>query len=235
MSTWNQWEWSPEIDFQSRSGLVLKKFCEAISTSADYREIYINLFGSAPLELGLHIALNSNDIDIEPDHFYIEIQKKVKEAHLGIGKSIPYIQVAHPGVFKAARSWVNRSETRSIHGIQLRFAHPIDIIIGKLFRLETKDFEGIDRIIQEVGRPTRDDFLFYLNHHPDIFSFRHEMVKKFCDNLEVYSTYRSWELIPANQLFAHYLKITNQIYSEGEKTSHRLQEAFGEDSIDQFS
>ncbi len=61
------------------------------------------------------------------------------------------------------------------------------------------------------------------------------VLKKFCDNLEVYSAYRNWELIPANELFAHYLKITNQIYSEGEKTSHRLQEAFGEDPIDRFS
>lgn len=232
MSAWNKWEWCPEIDFQSRSGVVLKKFCEVISPSPDYREIYINVFGSAPIELGLHIAINSNDIDIEPDLYYIEIQKKVKEENLGIGKSTPYIQVAHPGVFKSARSWVDRSETRSIDGIQLRFAHPIDIIIGKLFRLETKDFEGIDRIIKETGRPTRDDLLFYLKNHPDVFGFRHEIVKKFCDNIEVYSAYRNWLPIPANDLFEVYLKITNKIYTEGNKTSNRLQEAFGEDEPD---
>jgi hypothetical protein len=228
MSAWRQWQWSPIVDWTHPSAVLLRDFTKVISQDGDLRETPISVFGSSPIELGLGIALHSLDVDVEPDQFYVVAQKLAREARLtiGCGRS-PYLQIVPPGVFRASRTWISRAEVVVLNGVSLRFAHPMDIIIGKLFRLEEKDYRGIDRIIQETGRPTRDDVHYYLTNYTDLFSTKSEDLKRFCDNVETFCAYREWEMIQANEIRDRVQNEIQEIYSEGDSVRKRMEDAFG--------
>lgn len=47
--------------------------------------------------------------------------------------------------------------------------HPIDILIGKLGRLDAKDVLAFRRVIEVTGHPTKEEFLRELQNAVDLF------------------------------------------------------------------
>ena len=51
----------------------------------------------------------------------------------------------------------------------LTLPHPMDILIGKLNRLDAKDLTAFSRIIQLTGHPTADELRHELQNAVDLF------------------------------------------------------------------
>ena len=53
--------------------------------------------------------------------------------------------------------WRTRAATVQLDNVTLTIPHPLDILIGKLSRLEAKDVKAFERVIQLSGHPTADE------------------------------------------------------------------------------
>jgi hypothetical protein len=72
--------------------------------------------------------------------------------------------------------------------VTLRFAHPIDILIGKIHRLEPKDLKAFELVRAITGEPTETALLQELRDAPDLFSLAHmpaEGEKAFSENVAI--------------------------------------------------
>ena len=75
----------------------------------------------------------------------------------------------------------------------LTIPHPLDILIGKLDRLDAKDLKAFERVIQLAGHPTADEFRFELQNAVDLFrpAFDEDTPNRYPEN-----TRRLWREMP---------------------------------------
>ena len=70
--------------------------------------------------------------------------------------------------------------------VTLTIPHPIDILIGKLGRLDAKDLRAFERVIQLTGHPTRLELQAELQNAVDLFrpAFDDDSPNRFPDNVQ---------------------------------------------------
>lgn len=184
---WNGWLWDPRIDCETPSGKLLHRLTATMSSQADIKECGLLVFGSSPWEFGAGLSVNSGDIDVTPDQFYPIFGAFLKDNQLLTGD--PHVQLCPPGVFRPGQMWSSRAVHRVLNGIEISLPHPIDIIAGKLHRLDPKDYHGINLYLGATGRPTHQDVTKYARENPDWLLSGSELNQTLITNLEIFHVY----------------------------------------------
>lgn len=171
MSKFIDWEFYPEIDWDSPSGELL---IEALSYLKHLNILpnEIVLFGSSPLELAYpNQGFASADLDICSQAEGLE--DALSEGGFLIGQREPYLDVCPLGTFRTCPDWMFRIERREYSGASgcsLILPHPIDILVSKIRRMEPKDLEAFQRVkAASGGHPTESEMLFALRGAVDLF------------------------------------------------------------------
>jgi len=71
--------------------------------------------------------------------------------------------------FRTSPRWRRRARTVQRGNVTLTIPHPMDILIGKLDRLDAKDLKAFERTVQLTGHPTADEFKLELQNTVDLF------------------------------------------------------------------
>ena len=153
--------WRPDIDLASPAGEMLRRMVVLAPEGS-----LITLFGSAPLQLCLNRDFLSADIDcIAPAGF----AERIKEAGLDdVGLPL-YVQVCDTLSFRTSIIWQDRAYTFPLEGRQVRIPHPIDILIGKLNRMDPKDLKAFQLVREKTGHPTEQELITELQNAVDLY------------------------------------------------------------------
>lgn len=147
-------------NFETPAGILLDRLAAALAQKGIVLEGPITVFGSAPLQLLVDRNLLSADVDIArsgPERALIE--ETVREIGLSKGNAPFYLQVVGEYVFRPSYNWRERSIRVVRHGIGFALAHPIDVLLGKLHRLEEKDLLAFERVLELIGRPREEELI----------------------------------------------------------------------------
>jgi hypothetical protein len=199
VTTWHHWRWCPKIDSQTPSGKILLELTRRMSVESDLKETGIVVFGSSPIEFSLLLDVQSGDVDITPDQFLEHLRNRVSEWDLSRGD--PHIQVLPSTVFKPGKNYLLRACALQTNRIQVILPHPIDLIFGKLHRLDSKDYKSVNALVGACGRPTGQDLQDYMVENPDIFEDTFEQVKKLKNNIETLFSYLTNETIDIQERY----------------------------------
>ena len=86
--------------------------------------------------------------------------------------------------FRTTPDWRGRAKTVALGNVSLTIPHPLDILIGKLDRLDDKDLSAFRMVIQLTGHPTLTEFQRELQNAVDLFrpSFDEESPNRYPEN-----------------------------------------------------
>jgi hypothetical protein len=93
----------------------------------------------------------------------------VEAAGLGDEQRRPYIQVGSGLNFRTSPHWATRTQSFDLGNCTFILPHPIDILIGKLNRLEEKDLEAFRVVSRKPGHPTEAELTHELQMAMDLF------------------------------------------------------------------
>jgi hypothetical protein len=144
---------------------VLQKF---LATLPKDRVFHLTIFGSAPLQLTVDRRLLSADVDLFSDDDE-DLSAWIEAARLDKSRGGIYLEPGFELSFRTSPRWRRRAKTIQHENVQLTIPHPIDILIGKLDRLDAKDLEAFERIIQLTGHPTATEMKRELQNAVDLF------------------------------------------------------------------
>ena len=154
-------KWTPEIDLTSPAGEMLRRMVALAPPGS-----LITLFGSAPLQLSLDRDFLSADIDcIAPAGFADRVHEEGLD---DVGLPL-YVQVCDLLSFRTSSVWQDRAFTFPLDGRQVRIPHPIDILIGKLNRMDAKDLEAFRMVRERTGHPTEEELIAELQNAVDLY------------------------------------------------------------------
>ncbi|HYR58217.1 MAG TPA: hypothetical protein VEO95_06295 [Chthoniobacteraceae bacterium] len=161
--------WQPALDWNTNAGHALDRVIAALPRD---RQWMINVFGSAPLQMALDPHFASADVDIFTREDWREVVLSAIAA-VGLDKSQSefFVQCVPETAFRTSPRWRDRAFGTERGGIAFRFAHPIDILIGKLNRLADKDVRAFHLVIDKTGHPTDAELIAELRIAPELFSF----------------------------------------------------------------
>jgi hypothetical protein len=157
--------WSGEIDWTTPAGQLLQKFLVALPKD---RPFHLTLYGSAPLQLTVDRQLLSGDVDLfsddDDDLEALIVAAKLDKTHGGF-----HLEPGFELSFRTSPRWRQRAKTVQRDNVTLTIPHPLDILIGKLDRLEAKDLKAFERTIQLTGHPTAAELKHELQNAVDLF------------------------------------------------------------------
>lgn len=139
------------INWETPSGRLIRKF---IATLPKDRPIVLNVFGSTPLQLKVDATFLSGDVAIFSDQDFAEHAQAVG---LAKGQSEPYIEIVPPNVFIATDVWRERGDKVVFGNVTVYIASPLDVLVGKVRRLEQKDLDAFDLMKLKTGGPSEDE------------------------------------------------------------------------------
>lgn len=157
--------WSAEIDWSRPAGQILRKFVTALPTD---RPFHLTVFGSAPLQLTVDRDLLSGDVDIFSDDDE-DLTALIEAAKLDKTQGGLYVEPGFELSFRTSPRWRRRAKVVQLGSVTLTFPHPLDILIGKLDRLDAKDLEAFRRVIEISGHPTANELMVELQSAVDLF------------------------------------------------------------------
>jgi hypothetical protein len=157
--------WTGEVDWSAPAGQLLEKFLRSLPTN---RPFHITIYGSAPLQLTVDRQLLSADVDIFSDDDE-DLAALVAAAKLDKTHGKIYIEPGFKLSFRTNPHWLQRAKTIQRGNVWMTFPHPLDILIGKLNRLDAKDLKAFERVIQITGHPTAEEFKHELQNAVDLF------------------------------------------------------------------
>lgn len=209
IETW----WAGEIDWSAPAGQLLKRFVAALPKD---RPFHITVFGSAPLQLTVDRNLLSGDVDIFSDDDE-DLSPIVEAAGLGKTHGGFHLELGFELSFRTSPRWRQRAKVVQLAQVTLTFPHPIDILIGKLNRLEPKDMEAFKRVIELTGHPTASELLAELQNAVDLFrpAFDDDSPNHYPEN-----TRRLWR-----EVFQCEIEVRREII---EPAIHRRRQGYGE-------
>ncbi len=186
--------WRPELNWDTQAGRALTKVLEYLPRDRAWQ---INVFGSAPLQMGLEPGFASADVDIfTRDDWRSVMLSAIDAAGLAKHETQFYVQCVPAGAFRTSQQWRDRAHSEERDGVQFRFAHPIDILIGKLNRLAPKDMSAFHLVIQKTGHPTEAELIEELQASPDLFSFAYMPALESGGGTSFWAnTMRLWEMV----------------------------------------
>lgn len=157
--------WTGEIDWSTPAGQLLQKF---LATLPPERTFHFTIYGSAPLQLTVDRHLMSGDVDLfsddDEDLSAFIAAAKLDKTHGGL-----HLEPGFELSFRTSPRWRLRARTVQVANATLTVPHPLDILIGKLDRLDAKDLKAFERVIQLTGHPTADEFRRELQNAVDLF------------------------------------------------------------------
>jgi hypothetical protein len=157
--------WNGRIDWETPAGRLLLEF---LATLPADRPFHFTLFGSAPLQLTVDRQLMSADVDLFSDDEE-DLTALVAAAKLDRTRGGFYLEPGFELSFRTSPRWRSRAAVIQRGNVTLTVPHPLDILIGKLHRLEAKDLTAFKRVIQLTGHPTADELRLELRSAVDLF------------------------------------------------------------------
>lgn len=154
--------WSPNIAWDCPAGSVLERLIACIAT----KPCGFTVFGSAPLQLGVEKTFTSGDVDIFAT---IDLSEAIKKAGLEKGVGPMYVEQSDESVFIASHSWRDRAFVVESDGVFVTLPHPIDILVAKIRRLETKDMDAYRLVFSKTGHPLESELKTALQRVVDIY------------------------------------------------------------------
>ena len=172
--------WVGEIDWATPAGQLLTKF---LATLPKNRPIHLFLYGSAPLQLTLDRQLMSGDVDLFSDGDE-DLVALVEMAQLGKAHGGLYLEPGFELSFRTSPRWRQRAVTVEFGNVMITIPHPLDILIGKLDRLDTKDLAAFRRVYELTGHPTAAELQRELQLAVDLFrpAFDDDVPNRYPDN-----------------------------------------------------
>jgi hypothetical protein len=159
-SAWTS-SWKPALDFDTPAGRLLRELVRAVPKGSR-----LTLFGSAPLQITLDPAFLSVDLDCFGDDGLADL---VTAKGLGDTKRPVYVQVCSQLNFRTSPLWRERAYVHPMEGRTIVLPHPLDILIGKLHRLEAKDLKAFRLVRDKTGHPTEEEMIWELQEAVDLF------------------------------------------------------------------
>ena len=126
--------WAGEIDWATPAGQLLQKFLASLPKG---RPFHITLYGSAPLQLTVDRQLLSGDVDLFSDDDE-DLSAFVAAAKLDKAQGGFYLEPGFELSFRTSPRWRQRAATVQQADVTLTIPHPLDILIGKLDRLDSR-------------------------------------------------------------------------------------------------
>ena len=80
-----------------------------------------------------------------------------------------YLEPGYRLSFRTTPLMAERAKVVSLGQVTVTIPHPLDILIGKLGRLDAKDLLAFRRVIDLTGHPTREELLQELQNAVDLF------------------------------------------------------------------
>lgn len=157
--------WAGEIDWATPAGQLLQKFLAALPKDRPFR---FTLYGSAPLQLTVDRQLMSGDVDLFSDDDE-DLAALIHAAKLDKTQGGFYLEPGFELSFRTSPRWRQRAKSIRRENVTLTIPHPLDILIGKLDRLDAKDLQAFARTIQLTGHPTADELKHELQNAVDLF------------------------------------------------------------------
>lgn len=164
MSSTANW-WPAEIDWATPAGQLLQKLAAALPAG---RAFHLTVYGSAPLQLTIDRQLLSGDVDVfsddDEDLSGLIAAAGLDKAHGGL-----HVETGFELSFRTSPRWRQRAKVVQLGNVTLTFPHPLDILIGKLDRLEPKDMQAFRRVRELTGHPTAEELQRELQNAVDLF------------------------------------------------------------------
>lgn len=188
--------WSAEPNWDTPAGALLQRFFLSLPRG---RRFHFTLYGSAPLQLTLDRTWLSADVDLfsNDDEDMVEW---VRRAGLAKEQTGFYLEPGFALSFRTSSRWPERAKTVDRENVRVTIPHPLDILIGKLDRLEQKDLDAFRMVIRLTGHPTTAEFKRELQNAVDLFrpSFDDESPNRYPDN-----TRRLWREVFVAEIDLH--------------------------------
>jgi hypothetical protein len=187
MNSTKNW-WAGEVNWSASAGQLIEQFLNSLPSN---RAFHITVYGSAPLQLTVDRQLLSADVDIfsddDEDLSTFVAAAKLDKTHAGI-----YIEPGFKLSYRTNPDWRQRAKSIQRKNVTVTFPHPLDILIGKLDRLDAKDLKAFERVIEITGHPTADEFKYELQNAVDLFrpAFDEDSPNRYPEN-----TQRLWREI----------------------------------------
>lgn len=180
--------WAGEIDWVTPAGQLLQAFLASLPKD---RAFHVTIYGSAPLQLTVDRQLLSGDVDLFSDDDE-DLSGFIAAAKLDKTRGGFYLEPGFELSFRTSPRWRQRAATVQRGNVTLTIPHPLDILIGKLDRLDAKDLKAFERVIQLTGHPTADEFKRELQNAVDLFrpAFDEDAPNRYPEN-----TRRLWREI----------------------------------------
>jgi len=181
--------WSGAIDWATPAGRLLEQFLATLPRDRRFR---LTLFGSAPLQLTVDRQLMSGDVDLFADNDDEDLPALIAAAGLDKTQGGFYLEPGFELSFRTSPRWRQRAVLVERDNVTLTIPHPLDILIGKLNRLEAKDLKAFERVRQLSGHPTATELLGELQAAVDLFrpAFEEDLPNRYPEN-----TRRLWREI----------------------------------------
>jgi hypothetical protein len=206
--------WTGEIDWTTPAGVLLQKF---LATLPADRSFHLTLYGSAPLQLTVDRQLLSGDVDLFSDNDDEDLPALIATAGLDKSHGGFYLEPGFELSFRTSPRWRQRAMAVQRGNVTLTIPHPLDILIGKLNRLDAKDLQAFERVIQLSGHPTAAELQYELQLAVDLFrpAFEEDSPNRYPEN-----TRRLWR-----EIFRTEIDIRNDII---EPAISRRNQGYGE-------
>jgi hypothetical protein len=181
MTSTENW-WCAQIDWATPAGKLLREFVAVLPPE---RPFHITVYGSAPLQLTVDRTLLSGDVDIFSDDDE-DLSPFIRAHQLGEEHGGLHLEWGFELSFRTSPRWRLRAKAVQEGNVTLTFPHPLDILIGKLDRLEPKDVKAFERVIARTGHPTSEEMKRELQNAVDLFrpGFDEESPNRYLENTE---------------------------------------------------
>jgi hypothetical protein len=173
--------WAGEIDWETPAARLLEQFLATLPRERPFR---LTVFDSAPLQLTLDRQLMSGDVDLFSDNEDDDLSELITAAGLDKTHGGLYLEAGFELSFRTSPRWCQRAVVVQRDNVTLTIPHPLDILIGKLNRLEAKALKAFQRVIQLTGQPTAAELLSELPMAVDLFrpAFEEDMPNRYPEN-----------------------------------------------------
>ena len=205
--------WTGEIDWATPAGQLLQKF---LATLPKDRPFHLTLYGSAPLQLTVDRLLLSGDVDLFSDDDE-DLSALIDAAKLDKTQGGFYLEPGFELSFRTSPRWRQRAKSIQLGNVTLTIPHPLDILLGKLDRLDAKDLKAFERTLQITGHPTEAELRNELQNAADLFrpAFDEDSPNRYPEN-----TRRLWR-----EMFKKEIDIRKEII---EPAITRRKQGYGE-------
>jgi len=151
------------LNWDAPNGRLLMKFIKGLPQT---RPITLNVFGSTPLQMTLDPSFLSGDVDIFTSE---DLESFVQAMQLGKNVALPYIELVPERTFIASMAWRDRAVKEVFGNVTVYIASLLDVLVGKMKRLEQKDLDAFDLVKAKTGGPTEDELKNALANVVDMY------------------------------------------------------------------